>query len=249
VWQHNIMQKVIFKDLGTISYREAWDYQQVLLQQSIDTKRQNRDFKENNRPLLDVRHYLLFCQHPPVYTLGRSGSAQHLLLDEQGLHNKGIEFFKINRGGDITYHGPGQIVGYPIFDLDCFFTDVHRYVRYLEEAIIRTLAEYDIEAMRIKEYTGVWLPQTNVFPKRKICAIGVHLSRWVTMHGFAFNINTDLQYFNHIIPCGITDSDKTVTSLAKELGRKVDEEEVKQKLKKHFASVFGFEFAESYSQT
>jgi len=243
------MQKVIFKDLGTISYREAWDYQQELLQQSIDTKRQNRDLKETNRPLLDVRHYLLFCQHPPVYTLGRSGSPEHLLLDEQGLREKGIEFFKINRGGDITYHGPGQIVGYPIIDLDEFFTDVHRYVRYLEEAIIRTLAEYGLEAMRIKEYTGVWLPQTNVFPKRKICAIGVHLSRWVTMHGFAFNINTDLQYFNHIIPCGINDSDKTVTSLAKELGRKVDEEEVKQKLKSHFATIFGFEFTKSYSQT
>jgi lipoyl(octanoyl) transferase len=241
------MQKVIFKDLGIISYRQAWDYQQELLQQAIDTKRQNRDLKEGSLPLLDVWHYLLFCQHPPVYTLGRSGSSEHLLLDEEGLQQKGIEFFKINRGGDITYHGPGQIVGYPIFDLDEFFTDVHRYVRFIEEAIIRTLAEYGLEALRIEEYTGVWLPATGALPKRKICAIGVHLSRWVTMHGFAFNINTDLNYFNHIIPCGINDSDKAVTSLAQELGRKVDEEEVKEKLKRHFAALFGFEFAGTYS--
>jgi lipoyl(octanoyl) transferase len=241
------MQKVIFKDLGIISYRQAWDYQQELLQQAIDTKRQNRDLKEGSLPLLDVWHYLLFCQHPPVYTLGRSGSSEHLLLNEEGLQQKGIEFFKINRGGDITYHGPGQIVGYPIFDLDEFFTDVHRYVRFIEEAIIRTLAEYGLEALRIEEYTGVWLPATGALPKRKICAIGVHLSRWVTMHGFAFNINTDLNYFNHIIPCGINDSDKAVTSLAQELGRKVDEEEVKEKLKRHFAALFGFEFAGTYS--
>jgi lipoyl(octanoyl) transferase len=177
-------------------------------------------------------------------TLGRSGSEDHLLFDEAGLQAKGIEFFKINRGGDITYHGPGQIVGYPIFDLDEFFTDVHRYVRYLEEAVIRTLADYGItDAYRIKEYTGVWLPQKGWLPKRKICAIGVHLSRWVTMHGFAFNVNTDLGYFRHIVPCGINDKDKDVTSLANELGHTMDEHEVKEKLRHHLAELFGFEFA------
>ncbi len=237
------MQKVIFKDLGKISYREAWDYQQQLLAEAIETKHQNRRRRETGEPLLPIKHYLLFCEHPPVYTLGRSGSLDHLLLDEAGLSEKGIEFFKINRGGDITYHGPGQIVGYPIFDLDEFFTDVHRYVRYIEEAVIRTLAEYGLEANRIKEYTGVWLPEKGWIPKRKICAIGVHLSRWVTMHGFAFNINTDLNYFRHIIPCGIEDKDKDVTSLDKELEREIDLSEVKEKLKFHFAELFGFEFA------
>lgn len=236
------MQKVIFKDLGRISYQEAWDYQQQLLAEAIDTKRQNRTRRENGEPLLPVRHHLLFCEHPPVYTLGRSGSTDNLLLDKPGLAEKGIEFFKINRGGDITFHGPGQIVGYPIFDLDEFFTDVHRYVRYLEEAVIRTLSEYGIEGHRMEEYTGVWLPAKGWIPKRKICAIGVHLSRWVTMHGFAFNINTDLDYFRHIIPCGINDKDKDVTTLAKELGKETDINEVKEKLKFHFAGLFGFEF-------
>ncbi len=236
------MQQVIFKYLGHISYREAWDYQQQLLAEVIDTKQQNRQRKENGGELLPVRHYFLLCEHPPVYTLGRSGSLDNLLLDEQGLQEKGIEFFKINRGGDITYHGPGQIVGYPIFDLDEFFTDVHRYVRYMEEAVIRTVAEYGLEGYREDAYTGVWLPEKAGLPKRKICAIGVHLSRWVTMHGFAFNINTNLDYFNHIIPCGINDQDKDVTSLAKELGHTIDENEVKEKLKIHFAGLFGFEF-------
>ena len=171
------------------------------------------------------------------------GAGQTPELGQSGVE-KGVEFFKTNRGGDITYHGPGQIVGYPIFDLDLFFTDVHRYVRYLEEAVVLTLKEYGLEAFRIKEHTGVWLPQTDILPKRKICAIGVHLSRWVTLHGFAFNINTDLSYFRHIIPCGINDKDKDVTSLAFELGRQVPVEEVKLKLKMHFASLFGFEFAE-----
>jgi lipoyl(octanoyl) transferase len=237
------MKQVVFKDLGVISYREAWDYQQQLLAAAIDTKRRNRELKEQGTAtLIPVRHHLLFCQHPPVYTLGKSGSTENLLLDEQGLQEKGIEFFKINRGGDITYHGPGQIVGYPIFDLDEFFTDVHRYVRSIEEAVIRTIAEYGIEGYRIKEYTGVWLPEKGWLPKRKICAIGVHLSRWVTMHGFAFNVNTGLDYFRHIVPCGINDGDKDVTSLAKELGKTMDENEVKEKLKRHFADVFGFEF-------
>ncbi len=237
------MQQVTFKDMGRIPYREAWDYQQQLLEAVIGTKRENRRRSENGEALLPVQHYLLFCEHPPVFTLGRSGSMENLLLDENGLREKGIEFFKINRGGDITYHGPGQITGYPIFDLDGFFTDVHRYVRYLEEAVIRTIAEYGLEGHREEAYTGVWLPANGWLPKRKICAIGVHLSRWVTMHGFAFNVNTDLAFFRHIIPCGINDSDKDVTSLAKELGTQVDMNEVKEKLKRHFADLFGFVFA------
>ena len=236
------MQQVIFKDLGHIPYQEAWDYQQQLLAEVVDTKQQNRKRQENGEELLPVKHYLLFCEHPPVYTLGRSGSVDNLLLDQPGLQEKGIEFFKINRGGDITFHGPGQIVGYPIFDLDEFFTDVHRYVRYIEEAVIRTIAEYGLEGIRVDAYTGVWLPEKGWLPERKICAIGVHLSRWVTMHGFAFNINTDLSYFRHIIPCGIDDQDKDVTTLAKELGKTIDENEVKEKLKYHFAGLFGFEF-------
>ena len=166
----------------------------------------------------------------------------HLLLSETTLKERGIEFYKINRGGDITFHGPGQIVGYPILDLDDFFTDIHKYVRFLEEAIIRTLEEYDLQGYREKGFTGVWLPQTVALPKRKICAIGVHLSRWVTMHGFAFNINTDLQYFRNIIPCGIEAADKDVTSLSVELGRPVDIVEVMGKLKKHFADLFEFEY-------
>lgn len=237
------MKQVVFKDLGVISYREAWDFQQKLLDETIALKRINRNRKEKGETTLPVLHHLLFCTHPPVYTLGRSGSTDNLLLDEPGMKEKGVEFFKINRGGDITFHGPGQLVGYPIFDLDEFFTDVHRYVRYIEEAVILTLAEYGIVANRIKEYTGVWLPENDFLPKRKICAIGVHLSRWVTMHGFAFNINTDLSYFRHIIPCGIDDKDKDVTSLAIELGIQVDETEVKEKLKRHFAGLFGFDFA------
>lgn len=237
------METVIFKDLGRIRYREAWDYQQELLDEVVGRKRANRKRKEAGLPEEPQRHYLLFCEHAPVYTLGKSGSPEHLLLNEQQLEEAGFEFFKINRGGDITYHGPGQIVGYPIFDLDCFFTDVHRYVRYLEEAVIRTLADYGIVATRLKGYTGVWLNAAGKGPMKKICAIGVHLSRWVTMHGFAFNVNPSLQHFNNIIPCGINDADKTVTSLEKELGRRVPIEQVKERLKRHFAELFGFQWA------
>jgi len=236
------MQQVIFQDRGKTPYQEVWDYQQQLLAATIDTKRQNQKRKENGEETLPVKHHLLFCEHPPVITLGRSGSMDNLLLDEASLRAKGIEFFKINRGGDITFHGPGQIVGYPIFDLDEFFTDVHRYVRYLEEAVIRTIAAYGLEGCRLEAHTGVWLPEKGWLPKRKICAIGVHLSRWVTMHGFAFNVNTDLNYFRHIIPCGINAQDKDVTSLANELGTTIDENEVKEKLKNHLAGLFGFEF-------
>jgi lipoyl(octanoyl) transferase len=183
-------------------------------------------------------HQLLLVEHPPVYTLGKSGSMDHLLLTEAEMEARGIQFFPINRGGDITFHGPGQIVGYPILDLDCFFTDVHKYVRSIEEIIIRTLAEYDITAQRIPDYTGVWIADGQGNGFRKICAIGVHLSRWVTLHGWAFNVNTPLEYFDYIVPCGIADADKSVTSLAKELGRPVDMQEVKNKIKRHFADVF-----------
>lgn len=233
------LEQVHYRDLGRMDYQEAWDLQTRLHRELIDRKLANRK-AEHPEPR---RHYLLFCDHPPVYTLGKSGSIDHLLLSEEQLRDGGFQFYKINRGGDITYHGPGQIVGYPIFDLDGFFTDVHRYVRLLEEAIIRTLAGYGIEATRMPKFTGVWLPQTDVLPKRKICAIGVHLSRWVTMHGFAFNVQPDLTHFGNIVPCGIADDDKAVTSLAFELGQDVDIEEVKFRLRGQLADLFGFEFA------
>jgi lipoyl(octanoyl) transferase len=233
-------RKVVFKDLGLISYAKAWDYQRELHQELVQTKLDNRVASEQSLPPTTPTNYLLFCEHNHVYTLGKSGSMDNLLLSEATLQAKEIEFFKINRGGDITYHGPGQIVGYPIFDLECFFTDVHKYVRFLEEAIIRTLAEYDIIAGREEGFTGVWIKPTDGTPKRKICAIGVHLSRWITMHGFAFNVNSDLDYFKNIIPCGIEDEDKTVTSLAKELGRIMDMESVKDKVKKNFEILFDY---------
>ncbi len=235
------MQKVVYQDLGLISYKKAWGYQEERLRELVERKLNNRKLEPEDRE--EQRHYLLFCEHPPVYTLGKSGSLENLLLDEEGLKREGFEFFRINRGGDITYHGPGQVVGYPIFDLDCFFTDVHRYVRFLEEAIIRTIAEYGLEGLRMEGYTGVWLEASEQRPNRKICAIGVHLSRWVTMHGFAFNVNTQLAHFDNIIPCGIDDKDKGVTSLAQELGGEVPMDEVKGKLRRHFAGLFGFEFS------
>lgn len=237
------IQKVIFEDLGTVSYRTAWNYQTSQQQAIIGRKLANRQRLKDGEPLEPAGHRLIFCEHPPVYTLGKSGSIDHLLLSETELAAQGFEYFKINRGGDITYHGPGQIVGYPLFDLDEFFTDVHRYVRYLEEVIIRTLAEYGLSATRIPDYTGVWLEADAGKPNRKICAIGVHLSRWVTLHGFAFNINTDLSHFDHIVPCGIDEADKTVTSLSQELGEIISMEEVKSHLRRHFASLFGFEYA------
>lgn len=226
-------------------YQEAWNLQTELQQASIAHKLALRKLEEAARAEQQRKHHLLFCEHPHVYTLGKSGSADHLLLNELGLKEKGVTFFKINRGGDITYHGPGQIVGYPIFDLDGFFTDVHKYVRFIEEAVIRTLGDYGLAGKRIKGFTGVWLEASEGQPKRKICAIGVHLSRWVSMHGFAFNINTDLKYFDYIVPCGITDKDKVVTSLERELGTTIDLEEVKQRLKGHFAELFDFELQTS----
>src|ERR1035437_4355250 len=229
-----VKQQIQFTDLGLIDYKECWDYQEKLFQGIISQKIQNRNSPINHQP--STISHLLFCEHPHVYTLGKSGDEKNLLLNETQLKTKSATFYKINRGGDITYHGPGQIVGYPILDLDNFFTDIHKYLRFLEEMVILTLAEYGIEAGRSKGETGVWLDVGVAHKARKICALGVRASRWVTMHGFAFNINTDLNYFGNIIPCGITD--KAVTSLEKELGRKVDEEEVKQKLKKHFLDLF-----------
>jgi lipoyl(octanoyl) transferase len=226
--------EVQFLDWGRISYKEAWDKQTALHNALKATKISNR----SNDTKIPQSHYLIFCEHNPVYTLGKSGKPEHLLLNESQLSEKGIEYYKINRGGDITYHGPGQIVAYPIFDLDEMFTDVHKYVRFLEQTIINVLQEYDIVADRIKAFTGVWLPETKDRKKRKICAIGVHLSRWVTMHGLAFNVNTDLNYFGNIIPCGINDEDKEVTSMAGELGRTVEYKEVKQKLRASFEEVF-----------
>ncbi len=231
------MEKVILKDLGAIDYQSAWDYQQTLLDELVMIKRSNR----NEEIPVKQKHYFLFCDHPPVYTLGKSGSKENLLLSEAEISAKGIQFFKINRGGDITYHGPGQIVGYPIFDLECFFTDLHRYIRFIEEAIIKMLADYGIEGDRIKGYTGVWLLPKDGQKKRKICAIGVHLSRWVTMHGFALNVNTDLSYFGNIIPCGIQEADKEVTSMSKELGKQIDEQKVKEKILFYFSELFNFE--------
>ncbi len=235
--------KVVYKDWGLISYQEAWDQQAVVQKKMIELKRNNRKLIEEGKPPKAQIHQLIFCNHPHVYTLGKSGSADHLLISEAEQKEHKVEYFKINRGGDITYHGPGQIVGYPIFDLDEFFTDVHKYVRFLEEAIIRLLALYDIKGDRIADYTGVWIiPEEESKPKRKICAIGVHLSRWVTLHGFAFNVNTDLSFFNHIVPCGINDADKEVTSLQKELGKELEEALVKKQLKNIFAELFNFQY-------
>ena len=236
------MPDVIFKDIGEMSYQKAWDFQTQLHNEVKEAKISRREWSEEDKANADKKNYLVFCSHPAVYTLGKSGKMDHLLLNEKQLEEKEIEFFKINRGGDITFHGPGQIVGYPIFDMDEFFTDIHKYVRFLEEAIIRTLADFGVEAGRENGFTGVWLPSNETQPKRKICAIGVHLSRWVTMHGFAFNVNTDLSYFNYIVPCGIDDSDKAVTSLSAEIGKKVDLNKVKICLMKHFAELFEFEY-------
>lgn len=243
------MQQVVFQDLGVIDYQEAWNYQTQLHKELINRKLGNRDRIKAGQVPISTFHYLVFCEHPPVYTLGKSGSLDHLLLSEAELQQQGFQFYKINRGGDITYHGPGQVVGYPIFDLDEFFTDVHKYVRYLEEAVILTCEDYGLEAVRMEGFTGVWMPATDNQPKRKICAIGVHLSRWVTMHGFAFNINSQLDHFNHIIPCGIDDQDKTVTSLSQEIGKEVQLDEVKERLKYHFARLFDYTYTEKPEPT
>jgi len=238
------METVLFKDLGLVDYKQAWDYQESLLGEIVAAKMEARNHSESR--VANGTHHLLFCEHPHVYTLGKSGKEDHLLLDEQQLGENQAVFYRINRGGDITYHGPGQIVGYPILDLDCFFNDIHRYLRYLEEAVIRTLSDYGIVASRIEKLTGVWIDAEDPAKARKICAFGVRCSRWVTMHGFAFNVNVDLDYFKHIIPCGIPD--KAVTSLSRELGRPLDMVEVKEKLKAHLSDVFGFRLVNDHSQ-
>jgi lipoyl(octanoyl) transferase len=231
------MKKIHFEDLGLIDFQAAWDFQTEKFNKIVQLKLDNRNLSATEKKVQE--HWLIFCEHPHVYTLGRNGKESNLLLDADALRNKNAEFVKINRGGDITYHGPGQIVGYPLLDLDEFFTDIGRYIRFLEEMVIRTLLEYNIESGRITGQSGVWI-DVDKATARKICAVGVHLSRWTTMHGFAFNINTNLDYFSNIIPCGI--SDKAVTSLQKELGRSIDTEEVKTRLLKHFKELFEVEF-------
>lgn len=232
-------RRVFFRDYGQIDYKQAWDTQMDLFQQIVQLKLQNRELPaEQQTP---TPNYLLFCEHNHVYTLGKTGMLENLLLNNQALKEKGIEFFHINRGGDITYHGPGQLTGYPIFDLDNFESDIIKFMRNMEEAIIRMLAEFGLKGGRIEGLTGVWLDADNPQKARKICAMGVHTSRWVTMHGFGLNISTNLDYFGYIIPCGI--QDKSVTSMEKELGP-VDVNTVKQLVREKFAEVFGFTWAE-----
>lgn len=227
-------KKVTFIDWGLVDYQEAWDRQEEIFNKTLAVKHENRV----NSTELPTENFLIFNEHPHVYTLGKSGKPEHLLLDEKALEEKEATYYKINRGGDITYHGPGQIVGYPIMDLDNFFTDIHLYLRTLEEAIILTLNDYGIQAGRYPSFTGVWIDGDNE-KARKICAMGVRASRWVTMHGFAFNVNADLSYFGNIVPCGIDDKD--VTSMERELGYQPNINEVKDKLKGHIANLFAME--------
>lgn len=230
------MRKVHFEDLGLIDYKEAWDYQEKLFKGTVDLKTANR----NSDNPIETKNYLLFCEHPHVYTLGKSGKEENLLIHGKELEEANASYYKINRGGDITYHGPGQLVGYPIFDLDHFFSDIHKYLRFLEEAVILTLNEYGIKGTRVDGLTGVWIVDEK--GPRKICAMGVKCARWVTMHGIGFNVNSDLQYFDNIIPCGI--DDKAVTSMQKELGEKVDMEILKGKLKANISNIFDFDFVQ-----
>lgn len=226
---------VIIKNLGKIDYKKCWDYQEFLFSETLKQKSNNR----KNNTNIKTKNYLVFCEHPHVYTLGKSGDQNNLLINDAVLKKNGAKFYKINRGGDITYHGPGQIVGYPILDLDNFFTDISKYLRLLEEVIILTLKDYNLVGQRSEGETGVWL-DVGKHNARKICAIGVKSSRWVTMHGFAFNVNTDLSYFNNIIPCGIIN--KGVTSLKKELNTVVDVEDVVLKIQNNFKDLFGVTF-------
>ncbi len=232
------MNNVVFKNLGNMSYKQAWDYQEKLFNQIVAQKSANRKLPEEEQ--IKTQDYLLFVEHPPVFTLGKSGNESHLLINHKKLEEENIDYFKINRGGDITYHGPGQLVGYPIFNLDHYFTDIHKYLRFLEETIILTMAEYGLVGERSPGETGVWL-DIGKPTARKICAMGVRASRWVTMHGFAFNVNTKLTHFGYIVPCGI--KDKAVTTLALELGREVPLTEVQEKVKHHLAALFQFKFA------
>ena len=231
------MQAVNYFDLHKIDFKKCWDLQEAILAETVNQKTQNRTLAPENH--FTARHFLLFCEHPHVFTLGKSGDETHLLANQEQLNEQGATFYKINRGGDITYHGPGQLVGYPIFDLDFFFNDIHKYLRFLEEAVILTCKDYGLVADRIPGLTGVWLDVGTPFA-RKICAMGVRASRWVTMHGFALNVNANLGYFNNIIPCGI--KGKSVTSMHVELGKEVDEQEVKEKIAKHFSTLFDSNF-------
>jgi lipoyl(octanoyl) transferase len=236
-------KQVNFQDWGLIDYKEAWDKQEAIFADTVNLKIEIRNRYpvtegDEYREYIPTPNYLIFCEHPHVYTLGKSGKPEHLLLDEKGLKEKNAIYYPINRGGDITYHGPGQIVSYPILDLDNFFTDIHVYLRTLEEAVILTLADYGLKAGRYPGFTGVWFDADNEHA-RKICALGVRCSRWVTMHGLAFNINPDLDYFKNIVPCGIDDKD--VTSMQRELGHEVDINEVKKILKHHISVLFGME--------
>lgn len=234
------MNKVYFRDLGTKEYKEVWDYQEQLLAEKVAIKKMVRESDENSDyATAGVKNELLFVEHPLVYTLGKTGHESNMLLSEEERNTLGVEYFHINRGGDITFHGPGQIVGYPIIDLEQFKTDLNWYLRSLEQVIIETVAEYGIKAGRSKGETGVWLEADDKGRERKICAMGIRCSRWVTMHGFALNVNTDMQFFDYIVPCGIEGKD--ATSIAKEVGHEVDIEEVKAKLKKHFAAIFQVE--------
>ena len=225
---------VLVENLGSKDYREAWDYQEVLFKKVVSAKLNNREIPQDKKQF--TGNYLLFCEHPHVFTLGKSGDEKNLLLNSEQLRQKEIAYYKINRGGDITYHGPGQLVAYPIVNLDYFFTDIHRYMRSLEEAVILTLSEYGIQGERLKGLTGVWLDANHPAKARKICAMGVRTSHWVTMHGLALNVNTNIDYFSLIVPCGI--SDKAVTSMERELGAKVNMDEVREKLKKYILEVF-----------
>ena len=231
------MQQVQLLNLGLIDFKEAWDTQEQLFKKTIDTKLSNRTAPINKQQ--QTKNYLVFCEHPHVYTLGNSGNKEHLLVSEKQLQEKDAAYYKINRGGDITYHGPGQIVMYPILDLDNFFTDIHKYLRYLEEIVILTLGEFGINATRSEGETGVWIDANLPHKARKICAMGVKASRWVTMHGLALNVNSNLDYFGNIIPCGI--QNKAVTSMQKELGKEVDMDAIKQRLQHHFMRTFSCE--------
>ncbi len=231
------MQYVIFKDLGLARYKEVWDEQEKLLQQNVAVKTLKRLEPASEKT---TTNYFILCEHPPVYTLGKSGSMDNVLVSAADLQKNNIEFFKTNRGGDITFHGPQQIVGYPILDLENFYTDIGKYLRNLEETVIMTIADYGITGSRSAGETGVWIDPGVPGRERKICAIGVRCSRWITMHGFALNVNTKLDYFNNIVPCGI--ADKQVTSLEKELGRKIPLSEVKEKIKENFSKIFEVNF-------
>ena len=232
--QMKMTKNVIVQNWGHIEFKQAWQKQKEIQALLINRKR-----AQESKP-----NFFVFCEHPHIYTIGKTGSMDNLLLNHAELENIEAKSLKINRGGDITYHGPGQIVGYPILDLDEFFTDIHKYIRYIEETIIRTLGDFDIEGFRIDGYTGVWTGNSEKL--EKICAIGVHLSRWVTMHGFALNVNTDLNYFDHIIPCGINEANKSVTSISKLIGRPIPMRKVQGRIIHHFTSLFEAKIIERF---